>query len=111
MLIYKILLPSEWADLESAGTFDGSPDDHDSGFIHFSSREQVAATAMRFFGEVGPLVILVVDADRVGEAVRWEPASNGEHFPHLYAPLRSEDVVAVYHVAGASLVETAVPED
>jgi hypothetical protein len=29
MLIYKILLPAEWAEFETAGRFDGSPFDRD----------------------------------------------------------------------------------
>ena len=52
MLIYKILLPEEWNQFESSGSFDGSPFDESSGFVHFSSRSQVVATAGRFFADV-----------------------------------------------------------
>jgi uncharacterized protein (DUF952 family) len=42
VLIYKILLPAEWAKFEAAGRFDGSRFDRSSGFVHCSSREQVS---------------------------------------------------------------------
>ncbi|MFV2102344.1 DUF952 domain-containing protein [Micromonospora sp. LOL_024] len=50
VLIYKILLPGEWAEFQAAGRFDGSPFDRESGFIHCSSRAQLPGTAARVFG-------------------------------------------------------------
>jgi uncharacterized protein (DUF952 family) len=111
VLIYKILLPTEWAEFESTGRFDGSPFDHSSGFIHFSSREQVGATAVRVFGQEPLLVVVAVDAHMLGECVRWEAASSGELFPHVYAALPFSAVVAVHRVAGASCVNEALPQE
>src|SRR5262249_50987923 len=85
VLVYKILRPAEWAGFEAAGRFDGSPDDHASGFVHFSSRAQVGATAQRFFADEPELVLLAVDADALGDRLRWEPSPHsGDPFPHLY---------------------------
>ncbi|WP_422753994.1 DUF952 domain-containing protein [Micromonospora sp. WMMD708] len=105
MLIYKILLPAEWAEFESAGRFDGSPFDHSSGFIHCSSREQVGATALRFFAQEPALVVVALDAGLLGAAVRWEDTPDGGSFPHVYSALPRDAVVAVHHVAGASSVD------
>jgi uncharacterized protein (DUF952 family) len=109
MLIYKILLPSEWAELEHAGRFDGSPFDLSSGFIHCSSRQQVGPTAMRLFDDQGALVVIAVDAAALGDAVRWEPVPHGETFPHIYGVLPRSAVVDVHHVAGAALVDEVLP--
>ncbi|TCB98474.1 DUF952 domain-containing protein [Micromonospora zingiberis] len=109
MLVYKILLPSEWAELQAVGRFDGSPLDRDSGFIHCSSRAQLPATAARFFGDQPRLVVVALDATRLGDAVRWEDASNGERFPHLYAALPAEAVVGVHHLAGAARIDQEIP--
>jgi Protein of unknown function (DUF952) len=49
MVVYKILLPNEWDAFDAAGQFVGSTFDRDSGFIHLSSRDQVAETARRAF--------------------------------------------------------------
>jgi uncharacterized protein (DUF952 family) len=108
VLIYKILLPVQWAEFEAAGRFDGSPFDHESGFIHCSSREQVAATARRFFAPEPALVVVALDTAALGESVRWEEASGGELFPHVYAPVPRDAVAAVHEVAGAAAVEQAL---
>jgi uncharacterized protein (DUF952 family) len=95
MRIYKILLPGEWAEFEASGRFDGSPLDRSSGFIHCSSGDQVAATARRVFPHEPVLVVVAVDADALGDAVRWEPVPDGGVFPHVYAPLPMSAVVEV----------------
>lgn len=110
MLIYKILLPGEWAEFEGAGRFDGSQFDHESGFIHCSSREQVGPTALRVFPAERTLVVAAVDADALGVSVRWEESTDGGFFPHVYGPVPREAVTAVYEVAGAAEVERALPE-
>jgi uncharacterized protein (DUF952 family) len=107
--IYKILLPSEWADFERRGRFDGSPFDRQSGFVHCSSRAQVGATARRVFPEEPELVVVALDTGLLGDAVRWEAAPDGGTFPHVYAPLPRAAVVAVHRLAGASMVDTVLP--
>jgi uncharacterized protein (DUF952 family) len=109
VLIYKILLPAEWDAFEAAGSFDGSPFDRESGFIHLSSREQVAETARRVFADEPALVIAAVDGDLVGDTLRWEDAPGRGRFPHVYGTLRRDAVVAVYRVAGAAGVDGALP--
>lgn len=108
MLVYKILRPAEWATFESSGHYAASPDDQRSGFVHCSSREQVAATAHRFFAGEATLVVLTVDTDRLEDTVRWEPASDGEQFPHVYGDLPRHAVVDVHRVAGAAGVTDAL---
>jgi uncharacterized protein (DUF952 family) len=111
VLIYKILLPDEWTEFQAAGRFDGSPFDRESGFIHCSSRAQVAATAARVFGGQPHLVVVALDASQFGGALRWEEASNGESFPHVYAPLPADAVTGVYHIAGAARVDDDLPTE
>jgi uncharacterized protein (DUF952 family) len=108
VLIYKILLPAEWAEFEAAGRFDGSPFDHESGFIHCSSREQVGAVALGLFPDEPKLVVAAIDADALGESVRWEE-SDGGLFPHVYAPVPRDAVTAVYKVSGAAEVNEVLP--
>jgi uncharacterized protein (DUF952 family) len=108
VLIYKILLPAEWAEFEATGRFDGSSFDKSSGFIHCSSREQVAATAVRVFKHEPALVVVALDTQLLGESVRWEEAPDGGTFPHVYAPLTTNAVAAVHEVAGAPAVEEAL---
>jgi len=108
MLIYKILRPAEWESFEQAGSFAGSHDDTRDGFIHCSSRAQVAATATRIFAQEPQLVVIALDTDRLLSDLRWEPSSSGEAFPHVYCPLTSAAVVAVHRAAGAAQVESVL---
>jgi uncharacterized protein (DUF952 family) len=112
VLIYKILLPAEWAGFEAVGRFEGSPVDRRDGFIHCSSRTQVGETARRFFSQETALVILAIDADVLGDSVRWETASDGRGvFPHVFGVLPRDAVAAVHHVTDASSVDEALPPD
>jgi uncharacterized protein (DUF952 family) len=85
--IYKICPAGVWRAVEAAGAFHGSGIDIEDGFIHFSTASQVAETAARHFAGVDDLVLVAVDADKLGPALRHEPSRGGELFPHLYAPL------------------------
>ncbi|HEU0241933.1 MAG TPA: DUF952 domain-containing protein [Micromonosporaceae bacterium] len=111
MLIYKILLPSEWDQFQATGRFDGSEFDHESGYIHCSSRTQVGATAMRVFGQEPSLMVVAVDANAIADSVRWEAASDGDLFPHIYASLPIDAVVGVHRVDGAEHVDADVPPE
>jgi uncharacterized protein (DUF952 family) len=93
MLIYKILTGAQWAALERDGETAGAPVDLADGFVHFSTRVQVAETAAKHFTGQAGLMVLAVEADGLGEALKWEPSRGGALFPHLYAPLRLADVV------------------
>ena len=87
MRIYKILPRAAWTAAHEAGRFEGSPLDLTDGFIHFSTAAQAPETARRHFAGQADLVVLEVEADDLGEALRWEPSSGGDLFPHLHGPL------------------------
>jgi uncharacterized protein (DUF952 family) len=92
MLIFKILTAAQWAELEGAGETAGAPVDRADGFVHFSTAAQVAATAAKHFAGQSGLMLLAVEADQLGSALKWEPSRGGALFPHLYAPLRLADL-------------------
>jgi uncharacterized protein (DUF952 family) len=94
--LYKICPAPLWRDAECDGTFRGSPVDLRDGFIHFSTAAQVAETAARHFAGASDLVLVRVDAGRLGDRVKWEPSRGGALFPHLYGAL---DLTAVTWVA------------
>lgn len=85
--IYKICPASLWREAERLGTFTGSVDDRRDGFIHFSTAAQVPETLRRHFAGQRGLFLVTIDADTLGEALRWEPSRGGELFPHLYGDL------------------------
>ncbi|MBV9753751.1 MAG: DUF952 domain-containing protein [Hyphomicrobiales bacterium] len=86
-LVFKICSAEEWRDAEREKIFRGSAVDLRDGFIHFSTQEQVAETAAKHFGGQSDLVLVAVETEALGDALRFEPSRGGALFPHLYAPL------------------------
>jgi uncharacterized protein (DUF952 family) len=92
MLIYKIFRGPEWAVLRETGETPGAPVDIADGFVHFSTAAQAAETAAKHFAGEDGLMLLAVEADTLGDALKWEPSRGGALFPHLYRALRLDDV-------------------
>ena len=96
--IYKIMPAADWAAAKAAGAYTGSADDVRDGFIHFSTREQVAGTLARHFAGQQDLVLVTVDPEQLGTALVWEPSRGGALFPHLYDVLPVSAAVEVVRV-------------
>ncbi|MCW5729178.1 MAG: DUF952 domain-containing protein [Alphaproteobacteria bacterium] len=86
-IIYHLADAAAWAAARMAGSYQGTADDRRDGFIHFSTAGQVRESAARHRRGVAGLLLVAVDADRLGAALKWEPARGGQLFPHLHAPL------------------------
>jgi len=84
-----------WKEADRAGVFRGSEVDRRDGFIHFSTAAQVAETAAKHFAGQNDLLLVSVDATRLGDLLKWEPSRGDALFPHLYGDL---DVAAVTRV-------------
>jgi len=91
---YKVLLPDELAIFERDGFFAGARVDLADGYIHLSTATQLRETIARHFAGLDDLQIVAVDLEALGGAVKWEPSRGGDLFPHLYAPLSLNAVVA-----------------
>jgi uncharacterized protein (DUF952 family) len=75
------------------------------GFIHCSMPEQVVKVANKHYRGQNGLVLLVIESDRVGAAVKFEPPINpqtgdyepgvDEHYPHIYGTINVDAVVKV----------------
>ncbi len=94
-IVYKICRATEWDAAVRAGIYRGSPADLRDGFIHFSTVGQLAATAAKHFSGQSDLVLIAIDAQALGPALKWEPSRGGALFPHLYADLRVSAALSV----------------
>jgi uncharacterized protein (DUF952 family) len=108
--IYKICPASAWREAERQGVYRGSADDERDGFIHFSAASQVAETVKKhFFGQTG-LFLIQIDADALGDALRWERSRNDDLFPHLYGALDLGAVTGVLEMRARSDGGHDIPE-
>ncbi len=96
MRVYKILPRREWTAALAAGRFEGSAVDLQDGYIHLSTSAQAGETARRYFHGLTDLVVLEIEGDDLGGALRWEPSRGGDLFPHLYGPLLASAVQAIH---------------
>ncbi len=87
MLIFKICHQDEWKSAQAAGRYDGTAKDKEDGFLHFSTSEQLIGTLEKWYADADDLVLVAVDGDALGGALKWEPSRDGALFPHLYAAL------------------------
>jgi uncharacterized protein (DUF952 family) len=92
-VIYKICQGTEWVAAERSGVFSGAAVDMQDGFIHFSTAGQLAETAAKHFNGLDNLVLIAVNAEALGAALKWEPSRGGALFPHLYGPLPLDAVL------------------
>ena len=94
-MIYKICPAPAWREAERQGIYRGSADDVRDGFIHFSTAAQVPGTLAKHFAGQPDLFLIAIEADDLGDALRWERSRGGALFPHLYADLDPADARSV----------------
>ncbi|WP_042696227.1 DUF952 domain-containing protein [Azospirillum sp. B506] len=92
-IIHHMCRADEWDAARPAGRYPGSSQDVQDGFIHFSTAAQVVESAAKHRAGQDGLLLLTVDAGRLGDALRWEPSRGGQLFPHLYGPLPVDAVL------------------
>ncbi len=96
-LVYKVVSQAQWSAALEMGVFSGAEIDHRDGYIHLSSGEQAERTVALYFGGRDDLVLVAIDSEHLGEALKWEPSRGGDLFPHLYAKLPLERVAWTKH--------------
>jgi uncharacterized protein (DUF952 family) len=98
-IIYHMCRREEWVEAEKGGAYAGSSQDHADGFIHFSGGAQIVESAAKHRAGQSGLVLLSVDPDKLGTALKWESSRGGALFPHLYGDLSPTAVVRVDELA------------
>ncbi len=86
-MIYKIVDCDLWQSAKKAEMFVGAGIDIADGYIHFSAPDQVVETAAKHFVGIDNLLLVAIDANLLGDQLKWELSRGGALFPHLYEPL------------------------
>ena len=96
-LIYHIAAVADWERAVRDGQYTMSTRGltlAEQGFIHASTAEQVPLVANAFYRDVPDLLLLVIDTERVGPEIRYEPVPGQVRpYPHIYGPLNVTAVV------------------
>jgi uncharacterized protein (DUF952 family) len=96
--IFHIATRADWEAAQRDGAYTTSTRGRtlaEEGFIHAARTEQVQPVFDRYYADAGePLVLLVIDPDRLGAEVRVEPVGD-DTYPHVYGPIEPAAVVEV----------------
>ncbi len=95
--IYHIAAAADWERAVRDGQYTMSTRGltlAEQGFIHASTAEQVPLVANAFYRGVPDLLLLVIETERVGPEIRYEPVpGQAAPHPHIYGPLNVTAVV------------------
>jgi uncharacterized protein (DUF952 family) len=94
-MIYHMCRADEWAAAVASGNYRGSSQDLADGFIHFSTKDQIVESARRHRAGQDGLLLVAVEAARLGSRLKWEPSRGGDLFPHLYGALDPAESASV----------------
>lgn len=94
-IVLKICPENLWQEALEKGVFSGAPIDLQDGFIHFSTKEQAIETAAKHFVGQANLLLLAIDEDVLGDALKYEISRNDDLFPHLYGTFTPDQILWV----------------
>ncbi len=92
-IIYHMCRKDEWDAAMAAGAYGGSSQDRADGFIHFSRKDQIVESAAKHRTGQDGLLLISVDVDVLGDALKWEESRGQQLFPHLYSDLPIDAVL------------------
>ena len=92
-IVYKIATVIDWRQAAASGFYAGSADDVRDGFIHLSSKSQLAGTLEKHFRGKTGLVLVAFEEDKLASDLKWETSRGGELFPHFYGSLPVADAL------------------
>ncbi len=67
----------------------------EEGFIHCSSLEQALNVAQKHFVHEEDVLLLTINPALVKAETKYEPASNGQEYPHVYGVINVDAIVDV----------------
>ncbi|MES5955391.1 DUF952 domain-containing protein [Bacillus fungorum] len=65
----------------------------EEGFIHCSSLEQALNVAAKYFIHEEDVLLLTIDPFLIKAKIKYELASNGQEYPHVYGVINIESIV------------------
>lgn len=94
-MIYHVTKRSDWEDAKVKGYYEAASL-HTEGFIHNSTKNQVAGVLDRYYKDEKELVLLHIDETKLTAPLKYELApSVNEMFPHLYGAVNLDAIIEI----------------
>lgn len=95
--IYHITTSIWWKKFSSAEAYE-SETLKEEGFIHCSTREQVSGVLERYYANQRGLLLLHIKPTLLKAELKYEIATVGESFPHVYGEIDMNAIVKVEEI-------------
>lgn len=93
-MIYHIALAEDWQRCQSLNDYFPVAFRTD-GFTHASQSHQVKKVLERHFAGIANLMLLTIDEKKLRADLLYEPAADGEIFPHIYGAINKSCIVSI----------------
>ncbi len=90
--IYHITKSSWWNKFSSSDDYE-SETLQEEGFIHCSTRAQVDGVLERYYANQKGLVLLYINASLLRAELKYEVATFGQSFPHVYGKINKDAII------------------
>lgn len=94
MKIYHIVLPDVWEKFKDED-FYAAESLKTENFIHCSFENQLETVLQRYYKDVGKVLILEIEPEKLVSELINEPSTNGEIYPHIYGKINRDAIVKV----------------
>lgn len=93
-MIYHITEAAYWQVFEGNDFYE-APTQQQEGFMHLSTKSQVAGVLERYYQGKTDLLLLHINEEKITAELKYEKATNNEFFPHLYGSLNKSAIVKI----------------
>ncbi|PFM63401.1 hypothetical protein COJ48_15585 [Bacillus cereus] len=93
-MITKVITKRNWKIAKTTGEINESSL-IEEGFIHCSFLEQALKVAEKHFSHEEEVLLLTIDPSLVKAEIKYELASNGQEYPHVYGVINVEAIIDV----------------
>jgi uncharacterized protein (DUF952 family) len=92
--ITKVITRKNWEDFKTKAVLNEQSLIIE-GFIHCSFLHQSTEVANKHFKNESDVMLLILNPELVNAEIKYELASNGEEYPHIYRPLNVDSVTEI----------------
>ncbi|GMR67849.1 MULTISPECIES: DUF952 domain-containing protein [Bacillus] len=93
-MITKLITKRNWEIAKTTGEIN-EKSLIEEGFIHCSYLEQALNVAQKHFMHEEDVLLLTIDRSLVKAEIKYELASNGQEYPHVYGAINIDAIIDV----------------
>ena len=93
-MITKVITKRNWEIAKTIGEINEASL-KEEGFIHCSLLDQALKVAQKHFSNEEDVLLLSINPSLVKAEIKYELASNGQEYPHVYGVINIESIVEI----------------